>query len=212
MPLARFAIDTGYATQESYAFVRSSRDPRIMAIKGVPRGAALIGTPTAVDLTVAGKKLRRGIKVYAVAVGIAKLELYNNLRKSPEVAEDGVSVRYPGGYVHLPKVDAEYLQQLCAEQLITRRNRNGFPIREWQKIRERNEALDCYVYARAAASAAGLDRFEERHWRELERQLGVETKPSTPSEPPASEESLAIADPGMRTPSRRVIKSRWLNR
>ena len=93
--------------------------------------------------------------------------------ESPEVAEDGVSVRYPGGYVHLPKVDAEYLQQLCAEQLITRRNRNGFPIREWQKIRERNEALDCYVYARAAASAAGLDRFEERHWRELERQLGV---------------------------------------
>ena len=32
-------------------------------------------------------------------------------------------------------------------------------------MRERNEALDCYVYARAAASAAGLDRFEERHWR-----------------------------------------------
>jgi Phage terminase large subunit (GpA). len=40
-------------------------------------------------------------------------------------------------------------------------------------MRERNEALDCYVYARAAASAAGLDRFEERHWRELERQLGL---------------------------------------
>lgn len=212
VPLARFAIDTGYATQESYAFVRSSRDPRIMAIKGVPRGAALIGTPTAVDLTVAGKKLRRGIKVYAVAVGIAKLELYNNLRKSPEVAEDGVSVRYPGGYVHLPKVDAEYLQQLCAEQLITRRNRNGFPIREWQKIRERNEALDCYVYARAAASAAGLDRFEERHWRELERQLGVETKPSTPSEPPASEEAPVIRNPETRGLSRRVIKSRWLTR
>jgi hypothetical protein len=41
------------------------------------------------------------------------------------VAEDGLTIRYPAGFVHLPKVDAEYLQQLCAEQLITRRDRNG---------------------------------------------------------------------------------------
>ena len=80
MPLARLAIDTGFATQEAYAFVRACRDPRVMAVKGVARGAALIGTPTAVDVSQGGKKLRRGIKVYSVAVGIAKLELYNNLR------------------------------------------------------------------------------------------------------------------------------------
>ena len=143
--------------------------PRVMAVKGVARGAALIGTPTAVDVTAGGKKLRRGIKVFSVAGGIAKLEFYNNLRKAADVAEDGVTIRYPAGFVHLPKVDAEFLQQLCAEQLVTRRDRNGFAIREWQKMRERNEALDCYVYARAAAAASGLDRFEERHWRELER-------------------------------------------
>jgi phage terminase large subunit GpA-like protein len=40
MPLARFALDTGFATQEAYAFVRACRDPRVMAVKGVPRGAA----------------------------------------------------------------------------------------------------------------------------------------------------------------------------
>jgi phage terminase large subunit GpA-like protein len=28
---------------------------------------------------------------------------------------------------------------------VTRRDRNGFPVREWQKLRERKEALDCYV-------------------------------------------------------------------
>jgi phage terminase large subunit GpA-like protein len=120
------ALDTGFATQEAYAFVRGVRDPRLMAVKGVARGAALVGTPTAVDATSGGKKLRRGIKVFSVAGGIAKLEFYNNLRKSPEVAEDGVTIRYPAGFVHLPKVDAEFLQQLCAEQLITRRDRNGF--------------------------------------------------------------------------------------
>ena len=142
MPLVRFALDTGFATQEAYAFVRSRRDSRVMAVKGVARGAALIGTPTAVDVSQGGKKLRRGVKVYSVAVGIAKLEFYNNLRKSADVGEDGVQTAFPVGYVHLPKIDAEFIQQLCAEQLITRRDRNGFPIREWQKIRERNEALD----------------------------------------------------------------------
>ncbi|WP_300341546.1 phage terminase large subunit family protein [Accumulibacter sp.] len=219
MPLVRFALDTGFATQEAYAFVRACRDPRVMAVKGVPRGAALIGTPTAIDVSQGGKKLRRGIKVFTVAVGIAKLEFYNNLRKSADVSEDDVTTVYPTGYVHLPKIDAEFIQQLCAEQLITRRDRNGFPVREWQKMRERNEALDCYVYARAAASAAGLDRFEERHWRELERQLGLERPPDEP--PPIQTYDPDEATNGHRTsgglsvsatPSRRrVIKSRWLS-
>ena len=213
MPLARFALDTGFATQEAYTFVRASRDPRIMAIKGVARGAALIGTPTAVDISKGGKKLRRGIKVFSVAVGIAKLELYNNLRKSADVAEDGITAIYPAGFIHLPHVDAEFIQQLCAEQLITRRDRNGFPIREWQKMRERNEALDCYVYARAAASAAGLDRFDERHWRELERQLGMADPPdpvtTTTTDEATQRGGLAVSGPGRR--ARQLVRSRWLS-
>jgi len=215
MPLVRFALDTGFATQEAYAFVRSRRDSRVMAVKGVARGAALIGTPTAVDVSQGGKKLRRGVKVYSVAVGIAKLEFYNNLRKSADVGEDGVQTAFPVGYVHLPKIDAEFIQQLCAEQLITRRDRNGFPVREWQKIRERNEALDCYVYARAAASSAGLDRFEDRHWRELERQLGMAGPPDQPAPIQVFEPDEATHRGGLSVSAtasrRRVIKSRWLS-
>jgi len=214
VPLARFALDTGFATQEAYAFVRAVRDSRLMAIKGVPRGAALIGTPTAVDVSQGGKKLRRGIKVYSVAVGLAKLEFYNNLRKSADVAGDGTTPIYPAGFVHLPKVDAEYVQQLCAEQLITRRDRNGFPVREWQKLRERNEALDCYVYARAAAAASGLDRFEERHWRELERQLGIAAPPEQDEHTVTAEDApdsggVAVSDRRIRR--RSVVKSRWMS-
>jgi phage terminase large subunit GpA-like protein len=120
---------------------------------------------------------------------------------------------YPSGYVHLPKIDAEFVQQLCAEQLVTRRDRNGFPKREWQKIRERNEALDCYVYARAAASASGLDRFEERHWVELERPLlGTLTEPPAPSAPPRADlpprGREGVGGPPRQ--SRQVIRSRWL--
>lgn len=213
LPLARFALDTGFATQEAYTFVRACRDPRVMAVKGVARGAALIGTPTAVDISKGGKKLRRGIKVFSVAVGIAKLELYNNLRKSADVAEDGTSPVYPAGFIHLPHVDAEFIQQLCSEQLITRRNRNGFPIREWQKMRQRNEALDCYVYARAAASAAGLDRFDERHWRELARQLGMADPPepiaTVTTDEATQRGGLAVSGPGRR--ARQLVRSRWLS-
>ena len=216
LPLARFALDTGFATQEAYSFVRACRDPRLMPVKGAARGAALIGTPTAVDLSQGGKKLRRGIKVFSVAVGIAKLEFYNNLRKAADVAEDDITTSFPAGFVHLPKIDAEFIQQLCAEQLITRRDRNGFAIREWQKMRERNEALDCYVYARAAASAAGLDRFVERHWRELERHLGIRTPAGLPPPSQAIEPNKPTDPSGLNykatTPAgRRVIKSRWLS-
>jgi len=213
MALSRLALDTGFATQEAYAFVRSCRDPRLMAVKGIARGAALIGTPTAVDVTQSGKRLRRGIKVFSVVGGIAKLEFYNNLRKAPDVQDDGVTVKYPAGFVHLPKVDAEFVQQLCAEQLITRRDRNGFAHREWQKMRERNEALDCYVYARASASAAGLDRFEERHWRELEKQLGLAPPPdpiATPTEILATPSGGLVVSDGRRV-ARRVVRSRWLS-
>jgi phage terminase large subunit GpA-like protein len=206
MPLIRLAIDTGYATQETYSFVRTLHDSRVMAVKGTARGAALIGIPTAVDVTTAGKRLRRGIKVYAVATSIAKMELYNNLRKTPD-ADGEQDVIYPAGYVHLPQVDGEYLQQLCAEQLVTRRNRHGFAVREWQKMRERNEALDCYVYARAAAAAAGLDRFDETHWRQLEQQM----QSALEVMPPVSETREFDMNVNTKVQPRRLIRSNWLS-
>jgi len=216
MPLVRIALDTGYATQEAYAFVRSCRDPRLLAVKGVARGAALLGTPSAVDVSQGGRRLSRGVKVFPVAGGIAKMEFYNNLRKGADVGADGVGAVYPAGFIHLPKVDAEFLQQLCAEQLVTRRDRNGFAHREWQKMRERNEALDCYVYARAAAAAAGLDRLEERHWRELERQIRVEPPEGAPETEQDHEAAQAHSAGGLgvsATPraGRRVIRSRWMS-
>lgn len=223
MPLERIGIDTGFATQETYAFIRTLKDPRVMGMKGQGHGAALIGTPTSVDLSRQGKRLRRGVKIYPVAVGIAKLEFYNHLRKVAEVAEDGTNLTYPPGYIHLPKMDAEYLQQLCAEQLVTVHDRRGFARREWQKLRERNEALDCYVYARAAGMAAGLDRFEEKHWQNLETTLGTRsvtkpdplldrTSPTTNPNEATHRGGLLVSGAQPTQPGRRVIKSRWLNR
>ena len=104
---------------------------------------------------------------------------------------------------------------------MTRHDRNGFAIREWQKMRERNESLDCYVYARAAAAASGLDRCEERHWRELEKQLGITSvDPPGSADEPNTKTTQATHGPkpsgglvvcGARNVGRRLIRSRWLS-
>ncbi len=80
--------------------------------------------------------------------------------------------KWPAGYVHLPNgTEAEWLKQLVGEQLVTVKTKRGFTRLEWQKLRERNEALDCRVYARAAAWIAGADRWTEAMWRNLEQQV-----------------------------------------
>src|ERR1035437_9395774 len=64
----------------------------------------------------------------------------------------------------------------------------GYRRHEWQKMRERNEALDCRVYARAAASRIGIDRYQDKHWLGIEERVGQPKRPDpTPSTPaPAS--------------------------
>jgi phage terminase large subunit GpA-like protein len=74
--------------------------------------------------------------------------------------------------VHLPAgITTEWVKQLTAEQLVTVRDRRGFSKLEWRQMRERNEALDCRVYARAAAWLLGIDRWTEAKWQSLEQQV-----------------------------------------
>ncbi len=58
---------------------------------------------------------------------------------------------------------------------MTVRNRRGFPSLEWQKLRACNDALDCRVYARAAAWIAGADRWPRATWADLEAQLDMQS-------------------------------------
>src|SRR5512134_3716254 len=184
--LAKLAIDTGYESPAVYAWARRMGAAQVAAIKGVDgfnRAAPVVG-PTYVDATEGGRRIRRGARLWTVAAATFKGETYRFLRLA--APEDGGA--YPAGYVHLPRgVDAEWVKQLVVEQLMTVKTRRGFTRLEWQKLRERNEALDCRVYARAAAWIAGLDRWTERKWQELERQLGIEVEakpvPATVSEP-----------------------------
>jgi len=121
---------------------------------------------------------------------MAKDELYRWLRQDRPTDEDlDRGTRHPPGYCHFPRYSEEYFKQLTAERLVTRIVK-GYRRPEWQKMRERNEARDARVYARAAASRVGIERFHEEHWASLERRIagsrGIASTPSAPSSNPAS--------------------------
>jgi phage terminase large subunit GpA-like protein len=159
--------------------------------------------PTHVDVSEGGKKLRRGARLWTIAVATFKSETYRFLRlAAPTDEESEAGARHPAGYVHLPHgTEAEWVKQLVAEQLVTVKTKRGFTRLEWQKLRERNEALDCRVYARAAAWIAGADRWTEAMWRDLEQQVGAAQE--LESDPPSEGSSETIAGIVRRRPERR---------
>jgi len=173
--IARLAIDTGYETPAVYAWARRAGFAQVAPIKGVEgfNRSAPVSGPTYVDATEGGKKVRKGARLWTVAVSTFKSETYRFLRLDRPTDEDlAEGARYPAGTVHLPSwLDAEWCKQLVAEQLVTVKTKRGFAKLEWQKVRERNEALDCRVYARAAAWILGADRWAEGKWRDLEDQV-----------------------------------------
>jgi phage terminase large subunit GpA-like protein len=149
-----------------------------------------------------------------VAVATFKSETYRFLRSAASTGEDPID-RYPAGYIHLPRqVDAEWVKQLVAEQLVTVKTKRGFTRLEWQKLRERNEVLDCRVYSRAAAWIAGADRWHERKWRELEAQVTIEARDEETAAPaPEADETPPTAGRLQPAPrrGRRVFRSSYMS-
>ncbi|TKZ20801.1 phage terminase large subunit family protein [Shimia litoralis] len=175
LPLMKLAIDTGYETSAVYAWARQVGFGQVVPVKGVEgfNRASPVSGPTFVDATIGGKRLRRGARLWTVATATFKSETYRFLRlERPTEEERAAGAVPPPGSLHLPEwVEDEWLKQLVGEQLVSTRTKRGFSKLEWQKLRERNEALDCRVYARAAAWIAGADRWSEKEWHVLEEDL-----------------------------------------
>ncbi|MBF0354956.1 MAG: phage terminase large subunit family protein [Alphaproteobacteria bacterium] len=217
MTLARLAIDTGYETSAVYSWARKAGFAQVAPVKGLAgfNRPSPVNGPTYVDATEGGKKLRRGAKLWTVAVSTFKTETYRFLRlERPTDEELASGACWPAGTVHLPSwADSEWTKQLVAEQLVTVKGKRGFSRLDWQKMRERNEALDCRVYARAAAWILGADRWAEGKWRDLERQVGVAEKPSEESNQPSAITHQQAAGQ-VRRPvrrGRRVFQSSYLS-
>ena len=124
------------------------------------------------------------------------------------------------GWVHLPRgIEIEWVKQLVAEQLRTAKDKRGFTRQEWAKLRERNEALDCAVLARAALWLLGADRYGDRYWQRLQTEIAdapvlapVATETATAEEPEPSSAPTAsrLNDQSMRPRSWLGQRSGWL--
>lgn len=169
MQIIRACIDSGHATTQVYDFVRGR--PAWLAIDGRDGLQALVGVPAKIEKGRDGRPILGGPMLWPVGGGIAKAELYGWLKLEKPTVESGEP--YPPGYVHLSTwLGEEHCKQLVAEALVAKKVK-GFTRHEWQKLRERNEVLDCRTYARAAAAIIGIDRFTEAEWRAYEQSIGV---------------------------------------
>ncbi len=167
--IAMLAIDSGYNTQTVYGWARKYPMSRVIAVKGEAGARALVGAPSPVEVTIGGRKLRRGYKIWPVGVDVAKSELYGWLGMS--IGDDGAP---PAGYCHFPEHAEDFFKQLTAEHLVTSVNKRTRRTRlEWHVLPNReNHYLDARVYARAAVAVLGIDR--------------ITSKPRTASSRPAA--------------------------
>lgn len=129
-------LDTGgHHTQQAYKFARENKAMRIFAMKGSSkRNQPIAPRPSKVGI--------HRQDLYLIGTDTAKDIIYAR----SEIADPGA------GCLHFPideKHNEDYFQQFAAEERKTKYT-NGFPYQIYVKKFQRNEVLDCNVYAYAA--------------------------------------------------------------
>lgn len=159
-PVDRFAIDSGYNTNAVYLWAR--RHHKAMAVKGEDgwHRPAISSTPAKVDISLRGKRLRRGVSLWFVGTWGLKSELYENLRK--DGLRDGAESN-PAGFCHFAEFhDERYFRQLTAEH-IGERESKGRVVKEWVAGGP-NHFHDCRIYNMAMAQHMGVGRMTDAEW------------------------------------------------
>jgi phage terminase large subunit GpA-like protein len=201
MPIARTFVDSGgHHTKQVYEYCRPRRLQGVFACKGIGgAGTPFLGQPN--------YQTNAKVMLYPVGTFAAKESFLRSRLYAP---------REKPGYVHLPDwVTLEELEQLTSEKLI-RRIVAGQVKREWIKIRERNEALDCEVYAHAALHAMGagillnLGKWAEKIALPI---TDEEREKMKPLPDPEGGGSAPLARPARRRPKRSGggFVDRWRN-
>lgn len=189
MSVQDWGIDSGAFAAEVGPFVRSQMGRRnVHAIDGFDNSLMAYVGVGALDVTVQGKKLRRGLKTVKVGVSFCKQELMGQL--GLERPEEGRA--FPVGFVHLPDdVTEDQVKQLTSEELTTSVIRGRTRLTWAVMPGRRNEVLDCANYARALAAMRGWDRWRPNKFRELEDQLGLARNDN--DQPPPGTPAAAVA-------------------
>lgn len=175
LPLRLMAIDSGYNSSKVYAWAKKHGSRRVVPTKGQDKLLQFFSPPRAVDTVKHGKKIGK-TKVWHIGVSFIKEETYGFLRQSINPETNNI----PTGFCFFPKNDPHYFKGLTAEVVQQTKTKQGFTKLEWIKKYNRNEPLDCRVYARAASAIVGIDNWKPDRW-ERERQMIVFEAPKKPT-------------------------------
>ena len=199
------AVDTGgHNTHMAYQYCRLRQHRRVMAIKGSKfQGRPILPSrPSPQDVKTNGQILRAGVDLWLVGTDTAKGAIFAKLNADLGVEAEEIRFRHPSD---LPD---DYYQQLTAERYDTTKER-------WVKPRHtRNEALDCTVYALAAAShpAIRVDKLRDKDWEKIEAKVqpaigdlfdqvaSSDTPAAVPAEPEDSAPEAASPNPSPAPP------------
>jgi phage terminase large subunit GpA-like protein len=165
LKVSQVAVDSGgHCTHEVYRYVRDRVRQNVVAIKGSSRrNSSAVGKGNKVDVSWQGRVLKRGVTLYQLGTDTIKTTLFGRLRHNEA---GGIGTLHFG-----MAADEEYFRQLTSERQALRYHR-GFPIREWvKKAGDRNEALDCVVYAYAAMLLFSRRMNRATMWQQLADQL-----------------------------------------
>lgn len=153
-------IDEGYQTQEVRDFVAQCGMAWVFASKGSDGEKRPITESDRDRAMRLRKRIKGAVRPELIGTHQAKLKITGFL-----------SIETVGaGYCHFSTDrDEEYFAQMAAEKIMTR-YRKGFPVREWVKVRPRNEVFDCRVMSYAAlqliiptTKTSDIDLFWKRH-------------------------------------------------
>jgi phage terminase large subunit GpA-like protein len=198
----------GHRTEAVKDFVRQRRVRRPMAIFGaVANNAPVLNKGKMMDVDWRGRSDKRGVLVYQVGTVAAKQWLFGRLSTDAEKSTEDRLCHFSD------ELDTSFFQGLASETYNPAKNR-------FEKKRgARNEPLDTWVYAYAAAHhpELRLHRYRGSDWDRLELALKARapapppepgsTPPAAPVQAPAQTPAVKTASPLPARPSRNNNRS-----
>lgn len=180
MRIAAFGLDLGgHHGAQVFTFCRQHRGQRVFACKGIAGPRPIWPGRSS--------RAKTGDKIYLVGVDTAKDAIYARLNIAPPEPNQNKP-----GFIHFPVAEnfsPEYFEQLNSERRVIRK-RLGQSYIVWEKVRDRNEALDTFVGALAMRKA--LPRVIERG---LEFSITTEFVEDDASPPPKRDEPTVVGEP-----------------
>jgi phage terminase large subunit GpA-like protein len=211
--IAAAAIDMRHCGEDVKMYVRRNLIRRPMAIYGAKaNNAPPLGRPKLMDINWRGQSDKRGIKAYQVGTVEIKHLLYRKLAvDGDQKTVDGELVEKTAAdrLVHFSEdLGREFFAGVVSEVFEPKANR-------FVKRRGgvRNEPLDTWVYAYAAAlhPELRLHRRTAAEWTNVEARLGV-TDDSAPAPRPAVPASIQVEKVSRGTPAPPSAPSRFARR